>query len=122
MVAPLSHTVGVSEGEDIILELFVEVHTVGDNDDAVEERLCPSSECHELISQPGDAVGFARTCGVLNEEALSHLSLASGAEEGAHHLELVPARPDADFGGVDFAVGVFVFAHQHLGVVLQNVA
>ena len=58
----------------------------------------------------------------MNEEALSHLSLASGAEEGAHHFKLVPARPDADFGGVDFAVGVFVFALQHLGVVLQNVA
>ena len=97
----LDHAFGLLELLDGVLELPVEQAPVGDHDDGVEQALGVVGflvERSELVSQPGDGVGFARAGRVLHEIVLAHAVRPDQAQEAADHIELVVAGKDKGFG------------------------
>ena len=68
LVDPRDDAVGVLELVDRLLELAVEDHPVGDDDDLVEDLLVVGVvERREAVGEPGDGVGLARAGRVLDE-------------------------------------------------------
>lgn len=91
------HATGLLELLDGVLQLFVEDPAVGNDDDAVEESLLRRGiavKAGELVTEPGDGVGFAGTGAVLDQVVLPDFFRFGLGEELAHHVELMVTRED----------------------------
>ena len=79
LVDPRDDAGRVLELVDRLLELAVEDHPVGDDDDLVEDRLVVGSvERHEPMGEPGDRVALARAGRVLDEVGVARALGAGG--------------------------------------------
>ena len=80
---------------DRLLELAVEDHPVGDDDDLVEDGLVVGPvERHEPVGEPGDGVALARARRVLDEVRVAGTLGAGGRLEPADGVPLVVAGED----------------------------
>ncbi len=86
---------GADLGEllDGVADLLVEDAAVGDDDDRVEDVAASSLlERDELVGEPGNGVGLAAACGVLDQVASAGPVVGGVGEEFANDVELVVAR------------------------------
>ena len=89
---------------DVVAKLSVEQPAVGHYDHAVEQRLVQPLRTrqaraggigfNQLEGGPGDRVGLARACRVLDQVAVPHAVVGGVVEQAAHHIQLVIARED----------------------------
>ena len=118
-VGPVHDVLVAGERAHVVAQLLVEVHTVGDEDDAVKLRVVAVHHLAQLIGQPRDAVALAAAGAVLDEVTLAHGVLRSVGKQPAHALQLVVAWPDGFLG---LFLGLGVNLDGYLGIVLQNLA
>lgn len=83
----------VVEGVDRVLQLTVQDHTVGDNDDRIEDRLVFGvvDRC-QTVGKPGDGVGLSAAGGMLDQVILPGAARTNVRHDLVHHVELMVAR------------------------------
>ena len=97
----LDHAFGLLELLDGVLQLPVEHAPVGDHDNGIEQALGVVGfliERSQLMSKPGDGVGFARARGMLHEIILPDAIGLDEFQDMADHVQLVVAGKDKGFG------------------------
>ena len=113
----------VVELVDGVLELGVENFSVGYDDDGLEYfGVCVVVESHEPVGEPGDGVGFAASCTVLNEVVFAGSVCFDVSEDLCDDVELVVSGEDEGFSAgfvVFFDVEVFVEEFKE-GVFLED--
>ena len=98
----------LTEGFDVVCNLFVEQTAVGHYDYRVEEHLVQCSGAHgihcrrtgleQFVSQPGQRVRLARACRVLYQIGLSDAHAGHVLLQLCHHVQLVVAGKNQFLG------------------------
>jgi hypothetical protein len=94
LVDLLDGAVGVLQLVDGVLELAVEHHTVGDDDNLVEHLLVTAVQGHEAVRQPSDRVRLARARRMLDQVAMPGAVLARVRLELQHRVPLMQPGED----------------------------
>ena len=116
-LCPSDKVLKALEGHDVVLDLLVEIHSVSNYDHRIEQSLCAIQQIDQLISEPCDGVRLARTCRVLNQEALTDSSLSCGFQQRTHTIHLMITWPDDRF----YLFAVIIGLLDYLGIVLNDV-
>ena len=91
----LHYSALVLELVDGVLELLVEHHAIGDDDDAVENPfVCLVVERSQPVGEPANRVALAAARRVLNQVVMPHALFARRLNEPSHSVELMVARED----------------------------
>ncbi len=111
---------GADLGElpDGVPDLLVQDFPIRDDDHRVEERLALPFQPDQLVGKPGDGVGLAAACRVLNQIPGADSPTGRIGQEPAHHVQLVVAGP---YLLAPLAPRFLVLRHHDLGVVLDDV-
>ena len=99
-----------------LLQLAIEHGAVGNDDHRIKLLLAALSQRGELMGQPGDGVGFAGACGVLDQILLATAFVAHGTQQALHHIPLVIAGEDQALFFLDAPQIVLFMLHMQVHV------
>ena len=104
---------------DGVLDLLVQVHPVGHDDDGIDYGFAVVLfQPDQLMRQPRDGVGFPASRAVLDQEFLPDAVFERVGEERTHYRELMEPREYLFFL---FPLGLFVDVDHDLGIILDDV-
>src|SRR5260370_32375459 len=108
----------LSELLDRVSDLLVENAPIRDHNDGVEDCGIVLFQTDELMGEPGNGIGLAAACRMLDQVSLSCPVGLCGIQQLSHDVQLVITREDLRSL---FPAGFWIFLFNNLRVVFQNV-